>query len=142
MANETDGAVEAAEPKRRGRPPAYPKGPAPWTLAGISRSTFDRRQKVEASPARASQQDAPAEPTGGGEAKPATIEAAPIEVPTPQRKPVEAPAGAAPVATVNVSLRSPKEQHDRLREMHHRTRRSIQDIVASAVDRYLDAEGF
>lgn len=64
---------------------------------------------------------------------PAASLSAPAEPPPP------AVAGAA---TVFVSFRCPVEVHERMREMAHRKRASLQGIVGAAVEAYLSQNGF
>lgn len=94
---------------------------------------------------------APAEPVRTVEASVAPATPEPVEVPVQPRRhspaaslsvPSEPPPPAVAGATVFVSFRCPVSIHDRMREMAHQRRASLQGIVAAAVEAYLSQNGF
>lgn len=139
--------------KARGK---YVEGQEPWNLLGIKSNAFYGRMKLDGKlgdEAREAMRRA-LEIAGGvenDEFKPVETPAnAPVQLAVVKDNPVPegplvrpaAPAmvyqtGSTPVATVNVTLRSRVDQHDRLRAMAFATRRSIQDLVSTAVDEFL-----
>ena len=144
--------------KDRGK---YVEGHEPWTAIGIKEDAFHARVRAETKrgeidgPAHQAKQkaldigsgfvepEAPAPTIVSVAISPAPpVERAARTAPSMVYQRPETAAPAAPIATINVTLRSRVDQHDRLRRMSFETRRSIQDLVSVAVDEYLGRSGF